>query len=62
VFLSDRILVMSPEERTVIASIDVPGGRPRLAESRHSQLFQQLVASVQDLVVGNQGHPVSDHA
>lgn len=60
VFLSDRIVVMSPEERTVIASIDVPGGRPRPAESRRSPEFQELVARLQDLVVGDRG--ISDRS
>jgi NitT/TauT family transport system ATP-binding protein len=51
VFLSDRIIVMSPEEKTVIAQVEVPGGRPRLPELRRSSRFQAMVADLQDLVV-----------
>lgn len=55
VFLSDRVIVMSPDEKTVIAQVEIPGGRPRMPELRRTVEFQTMVGDLQDLVVHDNG-------
>jgi NitT/TauT family transport system ATP-binding protein len=56
VFLSDRIVVMSPRPGRIAGIFDVALPRPRTVETRATAEFGQYSLDIYDLLTGRQSH------